>query len=104
MVQVLPHARGAYCMARSVLIAEECHLPLEPGWFHEPRGIRKGEVFEADVMTEVASFFMDNSLNLPVGDTLVISLWATSWLLYCIASISIAYTIAWCLCWRATAK
>lgn len=98
MALALPPPKGVYCKVRSVVVAEECHIPFEPGWVVQPRGLRSGEVIEPDMMMELTSFFIDNSVNIPVADNLVLTVWMATWLMYLTVSFGILYTITWCRC------
>jgi hypothetical protein len=103
VAQVLSQTKGVYCKVRSVAYAgETCHIPFEPGWVTEPRGIRKGELIEPDMMMEITSFFIDNSVSVPVMDNLVLAIWFSTWLMYLVVTFGIMYTVSWCVCMRQT--
>ena len=94
MAQVLPPPKVAYCKVRSVVMAEECHIPFERGWVFEPRGLRSGEVVEPDLLSEITSFFIDNPVDIPVADNIVICVWAANWLIYLAISLAVAYYVS----------
>jgi hypothetical protein len=95
----LPPAKATYCKVRSTVYAgETCHVPFEPGWIVEPRGLRRGELVEPDMIRELASIFIDNSVNIPLADNLVLSVWFVSWFMYLTVSFGIVFTLAWCVC------
>jgi hypothetical protein len=97
----VPPVKDTYCKVRSTAFAgESCHVPFEPGWLGEPRGLRRGELIEPDMMMDITAIFMDNSINLPLADNLVLSVWFATWFMYIVVTFGIIYTVSWCLCMR----